>query len=260
MQRLVCNPFYGYLYRAVKSVFGSFEKIDNVIQNNRNDIRLIEVSERKFVVKAFKGMNYFNRLAYSTIRKSKARRSYEYSLVLLQKGINVPAPIAYLDTYNFGFLCSSIYISEYVSHTLLSEWINDQEKQKWLLPSLIQFINFLHLSNVYHEDLSPANILCEKVQAGFQFTILDLNRVRFKEINFSQGIENLITLSHNQELLQRLARMYAQIRGEDEFLAAELIRRRAFRKTQLINLRRRIKKAIFDLIGNLTSNDHKEKN
>jgi hypothetical protein len=38
-----------------------------------------------------------NKIVYKKFRKSKARRSYEYATLLLDKGIGTPQPIAFLE-------------------------------------------------------------------------------------------------------------------------------------------------------------------
>ncbi len=100
----VLNARYAHLEGFVLNIPERFAGIETIIQNYRNDIRVCTVNDSRLVIKSFKGMYFTNQLAYSLFRKSKARRSYENALLLLSRGVNVPAPVAFIDCYRFFFL------------------------------------------------------------------------------------------------------------------------------------------------------------
>ncbi len=98
-----------------------FDRIGEIIQDHRNVIKKVATPQGTFVIKNFKGMYFFNRLAYSIFRKSKAERSYLYALLLQEKGVLTPPPIAWIDCYRWGLLTHSYFISIYYPYKTLSE-------------------------------------------------------------------------------------------------------------------------------------------
>ena len=80
----------------------------------RNIIKLFEVDGKTINIKSFKIPNLINKIAYRYFRKSKARRSFEYATLLLEKGIGTPQPIAYLENYDYIGLKDSYYASEHL--------------------------------------------------------------------------------------------------------------------------------------------------
>src|SRR6187431_379834 len=67
----------------------------------RNVIKLFESEGMTMNIKSFKIPSLINKITYRYFRKSKARRSYEYAMLLLEKGIGTPQPIAYFENYNW---------------------------------------------------------------------------------------------------------------------------------------------------------------
>ena len=60
---------------------------ENFIIGKRNTIKLFEVDEKIINIKSFKKPHLINKIAYKYFRKSKARRSFEYANILLEKNI-----------------------------------------------------------------------------------------------------------------------------------------------------------------------------
>ena len=54
---------------------------------DRNIIKLFELDGKTINIKSFKIPHLVNKIAYKYFRKSKARRSYKYATILLEKGI-----------------------------------------------------------------------------------------------------------------------------------------------------------------------------
>src|SRR6187402_1584834 len=83
-------------------------------EGKRNIIKLFELEGKTINIKSFKIPNIINKIAYKYFRKSKARRSFEYATILLEKGIGTPMPIAFLENFNFIGLKDSYYVSEHL--------------------------------------------------------------------------------------------------------------------------------------------------
>jgi hypothetical protein len=69
----------------------------------RNTIKLFELEGYTINIKSFKVPNLINKIAYKYFRKSKARRSYEYAVRLLENGIGTPKPIAFFENFDSNF-------------------------------------------------------------------------------------------------------------------------------------------------------------
>ncbi|MBX9704727.1 MAG: Kdo domain containing protein, partial [Gammaproteobacteria bacterium] len=80
----------------------------------RNIIKLFELDGITINIKSFKIPNLINKIAYKYFRKSKARRSFEFAALLLEKGIGTPQPIAYLENHSWIGLKDSYYVSEHL--------------------------------------------------------------------------------------------------------------------------------------------------
>src|SRR6187402_3225936 len=81
---------------------------------DRNIIKLFDLDGKTVNIKSFKIPNLINKVAYRYFRKSKARRSYEYATILLEKGIGTPQPMAFLENFNIVGLRDSYYASEHL--------------------------------------------------------------------------------------------------------------------------------------------------
>ena len=77
-----------------------FEQEGSLLYDERNVIRRFEVNGTVLVVKRFKRPNFFQRIAYTFFRSSKAFRAYHNGEELIRRGISTPFPIAYLETYS----------------------------------------------------------------------------------------------------------------------------------------------------------------
>ncbi len=218
---LVVNPQFNFLKQSVEHIPHVFDNIQGIIQNHRNDIRTYTTDNGKFVIKSFKGMYLPNQIGYSLFRKSKAERSYETSFRLLMKGFDVPTPVAFLDCFRYGLLTQSYFISEYREHTSFNDLLKDEKRRDELLRSFAQFTYKLHQAGVYHDDFSNGNILCNEVNGALTFSLVDLNRVRFKKVGFLLGIENLSKLYLSDDVLRQLVKEYTALynRNADEALA-----------------------------------------
>ena len=72
-------------------------KGENVFLGERNTIKNFKLKDEKINIKSFKKPNIFNAFVYKFIRKSKAKRSFEYAQKLIDYGISTPFPIAYIE-------------------------------------------------------------------------------------------------------------------------------------------------------------------
>lgn len=190
----------------------------------RNIIKLFELDEKTINIKSFKIPNLINKIAYKYFRKSKARRSFEYATLLLEKGIGTPEPIAYLENYNWIGLRDSYYASEHLECDLtyreLVE-IPDFPDHENILRQFTRFSFHLHEKGVEFLDHSPGNTLIKKVVEGkYEFFLVDLNRMNFHDqMDFDQRMKNLSRLTPKKEMVAMMSNEYAKYypaKSEDE--------------------------------------------
>ena len=217
---------FSELQEFAMSLPDTFDKIGSVMLDNRNIVKKIAIPQGTFVVKDFKGMYFFNRLGYSLFSRSKAEKSFRNSRVLNEKGISTPAHVGWIDCYNLGLLTRSFFISVYHPYETLREVLkrnlHDKSHKSLLYHHLVKFIVKLHKAGIYHDDFSLTNMLVKPTTDGYQFSLVDLNRIRFMKVNFRQGLQNFGKLEIPTEDLNKLIRNYAIEVGESPDTSTDL--------------------------------------
>lgn len=169
------------------------------LSSGRNIVRRFTLDDgRKVVVKKYVRMTAANRLLYSTVRHTKARRAYDHAVRLLSLGIATPTPVAYIEIYRAGILRDSYFISEDRPDALCSELFagDMSEELKPLLSELVDFLVFVHDRGVLHDDLNASNIMWRKGCHGSEFALIDINRMKFKRrLSMRRRLVNLRKLS-----------------------------------------------------------------
>ena len=85
----VYSEKYNYLSTFVRQKIESFQEEGEKLGNgDRNEIKLFKCEDGLILnIKSFKVPNLINQVAYKHLRKSKARRSFEYAQKLQELGI-----------------------------------------------------------------------------------------------------------------------------------------------------------------------------
>ena len=212
------------------NIFSSFlankSKLLNYIENfdssgllfgdgKRNKIKLFELEGKTINVKSFKIPNLINKVAYKYFRKSKAKRSFEYATILLERGIGTPQPIAYVENYNWLGLKESYYASEHlVTELTFRELVEMPEyaDHENILRQFTKFSYDLHQKGIEFLDHSPGNTLIKKVSEGqYSFYLVDLNRMNFHEsMDFDLRMKNLSRLTPKKEMIAIMSDEYAK--------------------------------------------------
>lgn len=225
----------------------TFDHQGLVIHNSRNVIKKIHTDQGTFVVKNFQGMYFFNRLAYSLFRTSKAARSYMYSAILNERGIITPPHVASIDCYSLGLLTHSYFVSVFYPHRTLEQVIQYyniyQDSYKGsLFQDLAAYVRKLHTLGIYHEDLSLGNILVIPTLTGYDFALVDLNRIKFRNVDFISGLQNFTTLRLSPEDLEMLVARYAELCGQAPNTSIAIFWKYEKRKSFLRRVRRKIRR------------------
>lgn len=210
--KIYVNPAFINLSEHIEQIPSNFWTTGDVLHNGRNEIRKVVVQGETLVIKYFKKITWANRLIYSTIRKSKAQRSFENSRRLICNGISTPTPIAYINTYRCGLLYQSFYISDFTNSRPVLEFINSPiTKAESALKSLAQFSYKLHRLGIFHGDYNTSNVLYLYDGSEYRFTLIDNNRIKFYHYTKRRGLKNLIRMKFPIEKIGIISSEYAQI-------------------------------------------------
>ncbi|WP_019039388.1 lipopolysaccharide kinase InaA family protein [Psychroflexus tropicus] len=210
-----CNPSYFEFKSKLSELINQFDDVGIVFGNgDRNIIKTVEFEGLLLNIKSFKVPNLINQIAYQYFRKSKARRSFEYATLLKEKGIGTPEPIAFFEfSQGLGF-GKSFYISEHTTPDLTYRDLvhsPDYPRHEEILRSFTRFTFQLHEHQVEFQDHSPGNTLIFFQENDIKFSLVDLNRMKFKPLNFDQRMYNFRRLTPKKEMVEIMSDEYAKL-------------------------------------------------
>jgi tRNA A-37 threonylcarbamoyl transferase component Bud32 len=220
------NNKYSRLSEFIYSVPEIFDKNGEIVYDARNTIKVFNIDGLAINIKSFKKPNIINRFVYRYIRKSKAERSFRNAQEILKRGINTPDPIGYIDIHKKGILTESYYISvqQAVDGTMKEIYKQNREDHKDLIQAFIGFTAKIHQKGIFHKDYSPGNILFEKTENDdYQFYLVDLNRMSFKNIDILDSCKSFSRLYANKEMLNLIGEEYSKMREYDKKTCQKLI-------------------------------------
>ena len=216
MKPKVCvNPAFANVKGFMKSLPITFDENGETLKNDRNEIKVIQHDELKLCIKSFNRVTAFNRCMYSWFRATKAKRSYKVALGLEKRNINTPTPVGYVEVYGkWHILEKAYYVSLYQEHQydMADVLEKDIAKQEDILTSFGRFMaTEVHPAGVWHNDLSPGNVLINSnVNGGWDFSFIDLNRMEFRRhISTIRGLANLRKMTNKPVALSLMAEQYA---------------------------------------------------
>lgn len=223
---MLINPKYDHLRDWLEQLPGQFETLGKVIYDSRNQLRVIEAPDGSLVnVKRYCVPAQPNRLIYSLgLRTPKGRRAFLYPTRLLERGISTPEPIAYIEFRHLGLLGLSYFISVQspLQHTLYEMAKAKTGTYEELAEALGRFTAVMHDQEVLHLDYSPGNILWDKDEQGYHFTVVDINRMRFGHVDIKNGCKAFSRLWGPKRFIELVVRSYATVRGFDQDEAVRL--------------------------------------
>ncbi|NND63735.1 MAG: lipopolysaccharide kinase [Flavobacteriaceae bacterium] len=219
-ETFVIHPNYSEFKTPLKEVLNRFSEVgEYMVKGDRNTIKKMEIDGTIFSVKKFKTPNVFQSLVYRFLRKSKARRSFEYADRLISLGVGTPHPVAYLERFSFG-LKDSYYICLHMDYDFDFRTLNHNPKWPNRNEILKQFAAFtfqLHEKGILFLDHSPGNTLINEVgEKQYEFYLIDLNRMRFRSLNFQQRMRNFRRMWLSKTMINVMAPVYAELQGTPE--------------------------------------------
>jgi Lipopolysaccharide kinase (Kdo/WaaP) family len=211
------NIFFINYQSEIISIINNFNSTGILFgDGQRNKIKLFQLEGKTINVKSFKIPHLINKIAYKYFRKSKAKRSFEYATILLEKGIGTPQPIAFFENYDAVGLKDSYFVSEQLQCDLtyreLVE-IPDFPDHENILRQFIQFSFQLHENGIEFLDHSPGNTLIKETTEGnYDFFLVDLNRMNFYDkMDFDSRMKNLSHLTPKKEMIAVMSNEYSKL-------------------------------------------------
>ena len=233
------NTKYKILLLNIRSYFNQSK---NYILKARNEIKIINFENNDLVVKSFKIPNIINKIAYTFFRDSKAKKSYENSVRISQF---VPNPIGYIEFKKFGLIHDSYFISEKFDYdfTIRELLFDDEFKDKKLILELFaKFTSELHFNNIYHLDYSPGNILIKESDGEYIFKIVDVNRMRFINLDMDTRAKNFSRIWFNDDDLTYVVKEYIRINNIEDVLFLDRALYYSRKHKEKTELKKRIKR------------------
>lgn len=223
--KIVINQRYEFLRPFIEALPEVFDTMGGIIYKGRNILKRYDVDGLSLVVKSFKKPHLINRFVYTSIRPSKASRSYHVAEELLKRGVVTPEPIAYIEERNFGLKRSFYVTRETLWKREMREFWHIPEigDREFILRAFGIFTGEMHKKNVLHLDYSPGNILFDVIDGLPYFTVVDVNRVRFGKITEEEGYKNFERLWLPNHTFVIIAKAYADYMGYDTHTAIERI-------------------------------------
>lgn len=217
--KVTFHPAFKLQETQILDYIRNFRNSGTYLTDGRNSIKLFTLGDKTINIKSFKVPNAVNKLAYRFFRKSKAERSFAYAEHLLSKNIGTPHPIAYAEEKSAVAFQRSYYVSEHLEYDLTYRELvqepdfPDNEK---ILRAFTRFTYNLHEKGVEFLDHSPGNTLIQLNGGAYKFFLVDLNRMKFKKLNFEDRMKNFSRLTPKKEMVEVMANEYSKLINKPE--------------------------------------------
>ncbi len=218
--KLYLNPEYEELRNDLLKIAEGKYAANKVFCHKRNVVEKVTIQGKEYVVKTYKRPNFFNRFAYTYLRKSKAERAYMHAKELLRLGIDTPCPVAYMEKKRKGLFNKGYYVSEYLPYRLMHDAyteLGEHDKEK-LTKDFMDFTIEMHDKKILPLDFNSSNIFYhfDEEEGHYRFAITDTNRMRFgKRPSTSEIMRSFEQLGINVEWIYKPALYYCTQKGGD---------------------------------------------
>ena len=224
-----------------------FEQSDKSIHKARNQLKIVEIDGLKLVVKSFKIPNFLNKVIYTFLRDSKAKKSYDNAIKLEKLYISTPKPVAYIEFFRDGLLHESYFITllEEYDFTIREVFHHKVKNTGEILKQFTKFTYDVHQKGVWHVDYSLGNILITQQDETYRFALVDINRMKFKTIPTKEGLKNFNKFWEKFDGdLKIIAKEYANLSNFDEHKAIEIVESEAQKVIDYKNRKKKLKQIV----------------
>nr|WP_222718373.1 hypothetical protein [Aliarcobacter vitoriensis] len=239
--KLEINEEFMIVKSFLENIKSFFSNSQNSIHKARNEIKVINYKNSDLVVKSFKIPNFINRFIYTFFKSSKAKKSYEYALKISEF---TPKPVGFIEFYKNFLLKDSYFVSEKFDYDFtIREPLLDKDffQKDDIIKAFAKFTYSLHEAQIFHLDFSPGNILIKKVDGNFIFKIVDINRMKFLDLDIDLRMKNFAKLWAKDEDLEIIIKEYAKISSQNEKELIEKALNLSHKHKAKINLKKRLR-------------------
>ena len=242
--RLKINPSYSALGDWLTQLPDDFGR-GVLIYRGRNELRRFTAPDgTDLVVKRFGSLPLLRRVIYSTVVRSKARRSFDFGRRYLELGFATPEPVACIEIYSRGILADAYFVSLYSdAEPLFGPLVKAERFDSALADDVAQLMIDLHAKGVIHGDPNLKNILYRHNEEGTtELLLIDTNRTSFKGgVGKRKALKNLMRVSHRRDLMRQIAGRYATLRKLDPIKTVDRVFVRLDRFERNRSFRHRLK-------------------
>lgn len=232
------HPTVGLTTLADAIAFYGLPDACYIFYHERNTLAVLPLE--RLVLKSFRRPSLLVGLMYRWLRPPKSRRSYTFALRLRRMGINTPEPAFAIETYR----CSTALGSSYYACTYLEGWhqlrgIEGRDDFASIAKALAAFIYKIHSNGVWFKDMTPGNILFIEKDGGYDFALVDINRMEFDVYDSKTLFSNFHALLDTEDGTAAVAAEYWAISAKngmtldsDDFVGNVRLSYRAWRQRQ----------------------------
>lgn len=223
---IILNPKYEALRNYMTHLEEHFEKEGHEIHSGRNTIRTLKVDGLTLCVKRYAPASFPRRVQQMIYKSPKGKLAYLNPLLLRERGFESPESIAFV-TYRHGLWRRASYFVclhsdyRYSMETLPGE---SAEEQRAVLAAFARYAAHMHEDGFLHRDFSSSNILYDKIEGRYHFSLIDTNTVKCgKSVSIEAGCRNLAQLTGDDAFFALLTEDYARERKADFARCARLV-------------------------------------
>ncbi len=188
----------------------------------------------KIYIKQYLFRSYFDFIKH-LFRDSRAKRSFQASLMLRKFGFNAPQPLGIMEK-KIGFLTTdSIFIAVDVPDSislgdvLKGFDINKSEaglhKKRKIIHDFGSTVGLMHYNGIIHGDTRLGNVLVQRNEDDYKFWFIDNERTkRFLKPSLRLFVKNLDQINIRAEVSNTDRLRFIKAYGERQSLTAEEIR------------------------------------
>ena len=221
MTKVYIEPHYSHLRDEIMRIVTGDYVANKVFCHKRNVVEKVCMQGKEYVVKTYKRPNLFNRLVYTYLRKTKAKRAFLNALHLLELDIETPTPVAYIEIYRKGLFSKGYFISEYVPYHTIRETFDGKTPESNdhnLKTEFMRFALALHEKKVLPLDFNSGNIFYyfDTEKECYRFALTDINRMQFGKTPSTYAVmRSFEQLGVPVDGLYKLALYYSSQKGSD---------------------------------------------
>ncbi len=224
--KIILNPKYEKLRPYMQHLEEHFNNEGHEIHAGRNVIRTLQVDALTLCVKRYAPPSLRRRIQQLLYKSNKAKQAYTRPLLLRERGFESPESIAFV-VYRHGLFRNTTYFvclhSTYrynMEH--VAKLTTDEECE--VVRAFARYAAHLHEDGFLHRDFSSTNILYDKIDGRYHFSLIDTNSMKCGQpVSIEKGCQNLAKLSGDEAFFSLLAQSYAEERNSDPTHCARLI-------------------------------------